>query len=76
MKNICSSDFHSKIDPNKCFSIFYVGGRSIDLVIDEHESYRDEIVDTLMHTYTLKKVKTGVDVLLLRYIWYDADKVR
>ena len=37
------------------------------MVIDEHESYRDEIVDTLMHTYTLKKVKTGVDVLLLRY---------
>jgi len=47
------------------------------LVIDDHESYRDEIVDTLehlMHHYAVKKLGVGVDVLLLRYVWYDIDK--
>lgn len=64
---------------SKCFTIYYVGGHSIDLVIDDFESDRDEIVNALellIRTYAENKVRVGVDILLLRYLWYDADKVR
>jgi hypothetical protein len=39
---------------------------------------RDEILDTLdriIQTYQEQKVKVSNDVLLLRYVWLEADKV-
>lgn len=42
------------------------------------EVNRDEILDTLdriIQTYQEQKVKVSNDVLLLRYVWLEADKV-
>jgi len=78
----CSTGFNCRkpidIDSSKCFSIFCVGGRSIGLMIDDIGSNRDEIVDALERltcAYAKKKERVGGSVLLLRYIWYDSDKV-
>jgi len=64
-------------DPSQCFSIFIVGGRTIDLMINDEESDRDEVVsalEELIMTYTEAKETVGNDIQLLRYIWLDVDK--
>jgi len=65
------------LDSNKCFSIFFAGGRTVDFMVSDSDLGRDEIVDTLerlVQTYAEKKCQVGDDVILLRYIWLDVDK--
>jgi hypothetical protein len=67
-----------KVTPDKCFSIIFRGERQLDLMAQDSMD-RDEILDRLDHiiwTYQEAKRKVGNDVLLLRYVWLDADKVR
>lgn len=35
-----------------------------------------DALDTILETYAQVKRKVSNDVLLLRYVWLDADKVR
>jgi len=65
------------LDPNKCFSIFFVGGRTVDFEVCDDKLDRDEVVDTLerlMQNYAEAKLRVVDDVILLRYIWIDVDK--
>ena len=66
-----------KVTPDKSFSIIFRGERQLDLMA-QNSMDRDEILDRLDHiiyTYQEAKRKVGTDVLLLRYVWLDADKV-
>jgi len=66
-----------KLNPDKCFSIFFVGGRTVDLIISDDEADRDEVVaalERLMEEYAKAKLNVVDYVILLRYIWLDVDK--
>ena len=63
---------------DRSFSIIFRGERQLDLMAADPMD-RDEILDGLKHiilTYQEAKQKVGSDVLLLRYVWLEADKVR
>lgn len=67
-----------KLNPSNCFSIIFRGDWTVDLMILD-EVDRNEILDALdqiLHTYQEQKTRVSNDVLLLRYVWLDADKVR
>ena len=67
-----------KVTPERCFSIIFRGERQLDLMAKDSMD-RDELLDRLDHliwTYQEAKRKVGHDVLLLRYVWLEADKVR
>ena len=67
-----------RVTPDRCFSIIFRGERQLDLMAQDSMD-RDEILDRLDHiiwTYQEAKRKVGHDVLILRYVWLDADKVR
>jgi hypothetical protein len=65
------------LQPNRSFSIIFRGERTLDLMTAE-DIDRDKFLDALDHiicAYQAAMVKVGKDVLLLRYIWLDVDKV-
>ena len=80
------------LDPSQCFSIIFRGDWTLDLMLLSPSSStssglassgggssRDEILDALdmiLKTYQHKKENVSNDVLLLRYVWMDADRVR
>ena len=66
-----------ELKPEKCFSIIFRGDWTLDLMASQDVN-RDAILDALdliIQTYQEQKVKVSNDVLLLRYVWLDADKV-
>lgn len=66
------------LDSTKSFSIIFRGEQTLDLMTTDQDN-RDEILDALdrlLHGYKSAKKRVGNDVLLLRYIWIDVDKVR
>jgi hypothetical protein len=65
------------LHPNKSFSIIFRGARTLDLMMPSDN--RDDMLDALdlvLRAYQAAKVTVAKDVLLLRYIWLDVDKVR
>jgi hypothetical protein len=65
------------LNPERCFSIIFRGDWTFDLMASPDVN-RDEILNTLdriIQTYQEQKVKVSNDVLLLRYVWLEADKV-
>jgi hypothetical protein len=70
------------LNPSQCFSIIFRGDWTLDLMMmnnnDGGESSRDTILDSLdriLKRYAEQKLKVSNDVLLLRYVWLDVDKV-
>lgn len=62
----------------KCFSIVYGQERSIDLMIIDDNIFRDDLIksiETLFDAYTAAKRFVSKDVLLLRSVWLECDKV-
>lgn len=65
------------LDPKRSFSIIFRGERTLDLMTLE-EDQRDDILDALdnvLQAYQEAKKKVTNEVLLLRHIWLDVDKV-
>jgi uncharacterized protein (DUF2267 family) len=65
-----------KVTPDRSFSIIFRGESQLDLMARDALE-RDELLDRLDHIifgYQEAKAKVGNDVLLLRYVWLDADK--
>ena len=67
------------LDPHKSFSVIFRGDWTLDLMLLKGGArLRDDIldaIDQLLQTYQQSKVKVSDNVLLLRYVWLDADKV-
>jgi hypothetical protein len=62
----------------KCFSIIHGQERSIDLMIVDDNIVRDDVIksiETLFDAYTAAKRFVSKDVLLLRSVWLECDKV-
>ena len=62
---------------SRSFSIIFRGERSLALITHTDED-RDSIIgihDDLVIAYRKAKVKVLKDILLLRYIWTDVDRV-
>lgn len=59
------------------FSIMYRGERSVALITNSEEDFNIIIrtLDILVDTYNKASLSLGKDVMLLRYIWSDMDKV-
>ena len=68
------------LTPGRCFSIIFRGDWTLDLLLDSESNVsRDDILnslDRIIQSYQEQKVKVSNDVLLLRYVWLEADKVR
>ncbi|KAL3935905.1 MAG: hypothetical protein SGBAC_008668 [Bacillariaceae sp.] len=67
------------LDPSLCFSILFRGAWSLDLMMPSSSTSisRDEILnalDQIVYTYQSAKVMVSNDVLLLRYVWREAEK--
>lgn len=66
------------LDERRSFSLVFRGARTLDLMVDESGD-REEIIyvlNDLVTEYGKAKVKVGKEVLLLRYVWNDVDRVR
>jgi hypothetical protein len=67
------------LSPSLCFSIIFRGDWTLDfMILSGNPRARDGILnalDQILQTYQEQKKKVSNDVLLLRYIWEDADKV-
>jgi hypothetical protein len=64
------------LKPDKSFSIIFRGARTLDLMMPYGD--RNVVLDALdlvLGAYQEAKVKVAKDVLLLRYVWLDVDKV-
>ena len=73
-----SADAKHLADPNRSFSIVYLGSRTLDLIIPTNES-RDTIVNALeklIQAYQKARASVSNELLMLRYAWVDVDKVR
>ncbi len=65
------------LDESKSFSLIFRGAKTLDLMVDEGGD-REEILYVLtniIRQYGLAKLKVGNEVLLLRYVWNDVDRV-
>lgn len=66
--------------PERCFSLIFRGDWTLDLLLANDETInRDELLnalDRIIKSYQELKTKVSNDVLLLRYVWLEADKVR
>lgn len=65
------------LDPKRSFSIIFRGERTLDLMTLEADQ-RDDILDALdnvLRAYQAAKLKVTNEVLLLRHVWLDVDKV-
>ena len=66
------------LDDNRCFSLIFRGAKTLDLMVDEGGD-REKIIyvlNEIVTEYGRAKLKVGNEVLLLRYIWNDIDRVR
>jgi hypothetical protein len=62
----------------KCFSIIYGQERAVDLMIVNDDISRDDVIksiETLFSAYKAAKRFVSKDVLLLRSVWLECDKV-
>jgi hypothetical protein len=79
MTNSTAGTAMDVLDPSLCFSIIFRGDWTLDLMMAKQSTVtRDEILnalDTIIGTYQRAKVMVSNDVLLLRYVWREADKV-
>lgn len=79
-RNLLSASLNAEdavLKPNQSFSIIFRGARTLDLMMKRGD--RDMVLDALdnvLDAYQEAKVRVAKDVLLLRYIWLDVDKVR
>ena len=65
------------LNPSQCFSVIFRGDWTLDLMVLEGDrNIILDALDTILETYAQVKRKVSNDVLLLRYVWLDADKVR
>jgi hypothetical protein len=67
----------ASLDPKRSFSIIFRGERTLDLMTMEDDQ-RDDILDALdnvLQAYREAKKRVTNEVLLLRHIWLDVDKV-
>lgn len=68
-----------ELDPTRCFSIIYGGERTLDMMVNDEDVTKDEIMsilEALREKYTAAKIKVNPDHLLLRQIWADVDTDR
>jgi hypothetical protein len=67
------------LDPTLCFSIIFRGDWTLDLMMEKCSSVsRNEMLnalDDIIFTYQEAKQQVSNDVLLLRYVWREVDKV-
>lgn len=73
---ILGNEGQPRVNSDRSFSIIFRGERQLDLMAADAMD-RDEILDGLKHiilTYQEAKQKVGSGVLLLRYVWLEADK--
>lgn len=66
------------LDDNRSFSLIFRGAKTLDIMVDEGVD-REMILyvlNSIVTEYGRAKVKVGNEVLLLRYIWNDVDRVR
>jgi hypothetical protein len=71
-------DTNLQLNPGLCFSIIFRGDWTLDLMMIS-QGKRDQVLDALdrvIQTYQNAKRQVSNEVLLLRYVWLDADKVR
>jgi hypothetical protein len=65
------------LDENRSFSLVFRGAKTMDLMVDDGGD-REEILyvlNKIVQEYGRAKLKVGNEVLLLRYIWNDVDRV-
>ena len=79
LENSVSASTVDELNPALCFSIIFRGDWTLDLMMSKTAKIsRDQILNALDHiinSYQNAKVQVSNDVLLLRYVWRDADKV-
>ena len=66
------------LNDDRSFSLIFRGANTLDLMVDEGGD-REQILyilNSIVTEYGRAKVKVGNEVLLLRYIWNDVDRVR
>ena len=65
------------LDENRSLSLIFRGAKTLDLMVEgsgERETLLN-VLNGLVAEYGRAKVKVGNEVLLLRYIWNDIDRV-
>lgn len=65
------------LDDKRSFSLIFRGAKTLDLMVDAGGD-REQILyilNSIVTEYGRAKVKVGNEVLLLRYIWNDVDRV-
>jgi hypothetical protein len=79
-QEVSTSDDDVVLRPERCFSLIFRGDWTLDLLLANDETInRDELLnalDRIIKSYQELKTKVSNDVLLLRYVWLEADKVR
>ena len=65
------------LDDNRSFSLIFRGVKTLDLMVDEGGEREKVlyILNSIVTEYGRAKVKVGNEVLLLRYVWNDVDRV-
>jgi hypothetical protein len=76
-----TEDGNLTLNPGLCFSVIFRGDWTLDLMMTygQPNITRDQVLDALdriVQTYQVAKRQVSNEVLLLRYVWLDADKVR
>lgn len=74
--NGSTNQANGRVATERSFSIIFRGERQLDLMAADPMD-RDEVLDGLKHiilTYQEAKKMVASDVLLLRYVWLEADK--
>jgi hypothetical protein len=76
-----TEDGNLTLNSGLCFSIIFRGDWTLDLMMTygQPNITRDQVLDALdriVQTYQAAKRQVSNEVLLLRYVWLDADKVR
>ena len=65
------------LDESRSFSLIFRGAKTLDLMVDGFGD-REKILyvlNSIVTEYSRAKVKVGNEVLLLRYVWNDVDRV-
>ncbi|CAJ1945928.1 unnamed protein product [Cylindrotheca closterium] len=76
---VASQQTMDVLDPSLCFSILFRGAWTLDLMMPSSSTSisRDEVLnalDQIVYTYQSARVMVSNDVLLLRYVWREAEK--
>lgn len=74
-----TDDGNLTLNPGLCFSIIFRGDWTLDLMMTygQPNITRDQVLDALdrvVQTYQAAKRQVSNEVMLLRYVWLDADK--